>query len=90
MYSSFYTWEENLNKRRARLFEPGSGMFGLPRLDERYAWISMIERLAQGDITKFDDVYQMSVEESYYLLEYWKVRDEWTDDCNKIIAAKQK
>lgn len=65
-------------------------MFGLPRLDERYAWISMIERLAQGDITKFDDVYQMSVEESYYLLEYWKVRDEWTDECNKIIAAKQK
>jgi len=52
-------------------------MFGLPRLDERYAWISMIERLAQGDITKFEDVYQMSVEESYYLLEYWKVRDEW-------------
>lgn len=65
-------------------------MFGLPRLDERYAWISMIERLAQGDITKFDSIYQMSVEESYYLLEYWKVRDEWTDDCNKIIAAKQK
>jgi len=65
-------------------------MFGLPRLDERYAWISMIERLAQGDITKFEDVYQMSVEESYYLLEYWKVRDEWTDECNKIIAAKKK
>ena len=55
-------------------------MFGLPRLDERYAWISMIERLAQGDITK----------ESYYLLEYWKVRDEWTEECNKIMANKKK
>ena len=59
-------------------------------MDERYSWIAMIERLAGGDITKFDAVYQMSVEESYYLMEYWKVRDEWTDECNKIIANKKK
>ncbi len=64
-------------------------MFGLPRLDERYSWISMIERLAQGDFTKFDCIYQMSVEESYYLLEYWKVRDEWTEECNKILSKKK-
>jgi len=71
------------------LFEASSGTFGLPNLDPRYSWISMIDRLANGDVTKYDSVYEITMEEAYLSMEYWKVRDEWVEECNKIISKRK-
>lgn len=42
----------------------------------KYRWIAFIDRLANGDITKHDEVYRRNYIETLNLLSWWKVRDE--------------
>jgi hypothetical protein len=42
----------------------------------RWRWISFIDRLTGGDITKTDEVYKRNYIETLNLLSFWKKRDD--------------
>jgi hypothetical protein len=47
-------------------------------------WFSVVEKLALGDITKFDDVYKQNYILALNLLAYWRLRDkEWEKQQRK-------
>lgn len=50
-----------------------------PQFDSRWKWFSIIERLAQGDITKFEDVYKQTYISSLNLLSYWKEKSDYEE-----------
>lgn len=41
----------------------------------RWNWFGMIEKLAKGDITKFDDIYKQNFILCLNLLSFWSERD---------------
>ena len=43
----------------------------------------MVDRLAGGDITKHDLIYERNYIECLNLLSYWKQRDRFIEDQNK-------
>jgi hypothetical protein len=56
---------------------------GQVSLDDRWGWMSMIDRLSGGDITKHDLVYDRNYIECLNLLSYWKEKDEYMEEMNK-------
>lgn len=53
----------------------------------RWSWFAMIEKLANGDITKFDEVTDQNFITCLNLLSYWKERElelKRIEDNNKI------
>ncbi len=48
-----------------------------------YKWMIIVERLAQGDITKFDAVYKQNFIGCLNLLSYWKDRDKELERMRK-------
>jgi hypothetical protein len=44
--------------------------------DSKYRWVSFIDRLSNGDITKHDEIYSRNYIETLNLLSWWKTRDE--------------
>lgn len=42
----------------------------------KYRWIAFMDRLADGDITKHDEIYRRNYLETLNLLSWWKVRDD--------------
>ena len=56
---------------------------GQVSLDDRWGWMSMIDRLSGGDITKHDLVYDRNYIECLNLLSYWKEKDEYVEVMNK-------
>lgn len=42
----------------------------------RWSWFALIERLANGDITKFDSVAEQNFILALNLLSFWKETDE--------------
>ncbi len=51
---------------------------------ERWGWFGIIEKLAQGDVTKFDEVTNQNFILCLNLLSYWKERDAIQQSINKI------
>ena len=58
-------------------------------LDPIYDEIAMIDRLANGDITKYESVKQVSYIECLNTLAYWNARDEAIEISRNIENAKQ-
>jgi hypothetical protein len=56
---------------------------GQVSLDDRWGWMSMVDRLSGGDITKHDLVYDRNYIECLNLLSYWKEKDEYMEEMNK-------
>jgi hypothetical protein len=56
---------------------------GQVSLDDRWGWMSMVDRLSGGDITKHDLVYDRNYIECLNLLSYWKEKDEYVEEMNK-------
>ena len=46
-------------------------------MDDRWKWVSIVEKLADGDITKFDKVYKVSYISALNTLSYWHERDQY-------------
>ena len=42
----------------------------------RWNWFGMIEKLAKGDITKFDEIYKQNFILCLNLLSFWSERDK--------------
>lgn len=49
----------------------------------RWKWFSLIEKMAQGDITKFEEVYKQNFISALNLLSFWKERDEYLREVEK-------
>lgn len=44
-------------------------------LDDKWVWFGIIEKLALGDITKFEEVYKQNYISALNLLMYWKEKE---------------
>jgi hypothetical protein len=53
-------------------------------MDNRWGWISMIDRLSNGDITKHDEIYDRNYIECLNILSFWSERDRYMEQMNNI------
>ena len=53
-------------------------------MDNRWGWISMMDRLSNGDITKHDEIYERNYIECLNLLSFWSERDRHMEQMNNI------
>ena len=53
----------------------------------RFSWFAMYEKLAGGDITKFDEIGEQTFIGCLNLLSYWKERD---DEIKRLQDQKKK
>ena len=51
-------------------------------------WVAMVDRLANGDITKYDAIYKLSYTECFSTMAYWYHRDKNIEQINKAMARK--
>ena len=49
----------------------------------RWSWLAVIEKLAKGDITKFDSVCEQNFISCLNLLAYWLERDKKIEQMEK-------
>lgn len=49
----------------------------------RWSWFAIVEKLANGDITKFDAIYRQNIILALDLLSYWKERDAYRAELMK-------
>ena len=54
-----------------------------PKFSDRWKWFSIIERLAGGDITKFNEVYKVTYISALNTLSYWHERDQYQERLRK-------
>tara|TARA_R110000824_G_scaffold93894_2_gene226986 strand:+ start:781 stop:1044 length:264 start_codon:yes stop_codon:yes gene_type:complete len=54
-----------------------------PKFSDRWKWFSIIERLAKGDVTKFEKVYAITYITALNTLSYWKERDDYQERLQK-------
>lgn len=59
-------------------------------MDKRWAWMSVIDRLTDGDITKDEEVFKLAYTHCLTRLEYFKEKDEYIEKCNRANEAKNK
>jgi len=57
---------------------------GQVSIDDRWSWISMIDRLSDGDITKHEAIYEKNYIECLNLLSYWHEKDAYMEKMNNI------
>lgn len=53
-------------------------------------FVAMVDRLSGGDITKDEMVLKMTYIDCLQRLLYYKLRDEYTEEMNKINAKLNK
>jgi hypothetical protein len=54
-----------------------------PKFSDRWKWFSIIERLAKGDVTKFEEVYAITYITALNTLSYWHEKDEYQQRLQK-------
>jgi len=57
---------------------------GKVSIDERWGWLSMVDRLSSGDITKHENIYERNYIECLNLLSYWHEKDKYMEQMNNI------
>lgn len=50
-----------------------------PEFSGRWKWFSIIERLSNSDITKFEEVYKQTYISCLNLLSYWKEKEDYQE-----------
>jgi len=58
-------------------------------MPEELNWMAFIDRLADGDITKHEKVYNINYIEALNLMAYWHHRDKYIAQMNKAINNKK-
>jgi hypothetical protein len=53
-------------------------------MDNRWGWVSMMDRLSNGDITKHDAIYERNYIECLNILSYWHEKDRYMEQMNNI------
>lgn len=57
---------------------------GQVTMNEKWQWISMVDRLSNGDITKHTEIYEMNYVYCLNILSYWYERDTYNEQINNI------
>ena len=78
---------EDLFNRAGQSQQLGFGEISFP---EQFNWISYIDRLAGGDFSKYDIIYEKSYEESLSYLFYKHSVDKYTEQINKRAELRYK
>lgn len=52
-------------------------------MDNKWSWLSMVDRLSNSDITKHDLVYERNYIECLNLLSYWHEKDQYMEEMNR-------
>jgi len=92
----FFNFDTFIQREYRGLYErrtKGDGTDWRPgdyELDSRWNWFALVERLAGGDITKFDEIYEKNYIECLNLISYWKEKDHYVDSINKRQLQQQK
>lgn len=88
----------NYNNWHSIILSSYSGLFGIsnsnddeedtkqvsgPKMDDRWRWYSIVEKLAGGDITKFDEIYKQSYINCLNLLSYWKEKNDYEESVRR-------
>lgn len=68
----------------------GEGEVGTPTIPNKWAYIAMIDRLANGDATKHNDVYEMNFIYCLNILGYYHDRDAYVEQMNKRQEKRRK
>jgi hypothetical protein len=63
---------------------------GQVEIDPRFTWLSMVDRLSGGDLTKHDSIYERNWIECLNLLSFWNERDKFIEHQNKQQQLKSK
>lgn len=56
---------------------------GSVSIDNKWNWLSMVDRLSGGDITKHDLIYDRNYIECLNLLSYWHEKDKYMEQINQ-------
>ena len=59
-------------------------------MPEELNFIAMVDRLANGDITKHHQIYETNYIECLNLMAYWYYRDKQIEQANKAAARQRK
>jgi hypothetical protein len=87
----------NYNNWNTIILSSYSGLFGTsnsndedepkqvsgPKMDDRWRWYSIVERLAEGDIRRFDEIYKQSYINCLNLLSYWKEKNDYEESVRR-------
>jgi hypothetical protein len=57
---------------------------GQVQMDSKWGWVSMVDRLSNGDITKHEQIYELNYIECLNVLAYWKEKDDYMNEMNNI------
>lgn len=60
---------------------------GIP---EQFDWIALINRLANDDVTKHNEIYKLNYMECLNNLAFWCYRDKYNEKLRKAHEAQQK
>jgi len=86
-YRGFYEWEKLIFINYEIIFSlPTSAQTNRVAVDEmpeHLNWIAMVDRLANGDITKYEAIYNLSYAECLTTMAYWHHRDKYNNNINK-------
>lgn len=69
-YSSLFKGEDE----NEAINEPSA-----PKFSDRWQWFSIIERLACGDITKFEEVYKVPYITALNTLSFWHEKEQYQE-----------
>lgn len=56
---------------------------GAVKMDSQFNWISFVDRLANGDITKYDLIYEMNYETCMFKMLYEHHKDKYHKEINR-------
>jgi hypothetical protein len=84
-FQFFFEWEQYINEQYSALFirKDNGGGIATVEIDERYTWISMVDRLAGGDITKYEQIYEQNYINVLNILSFYREKDNYIESINK-------
>ena len=91
-FRGFYAWEKVIQHNYEMLFSrPTPDQVSRVKVDKMpddLDWISIVDRLADGDITKHNEIYKKNYVECLNLMAYWHHRDRYFDQINRANQRK--
>jgi len=57
-------------------------------IPEDLNWVAFVDKLANGDITKHEQIYETNYIEALNLMAYWHHRDKYIEQINRAINKR--
>ena len=96
-YRGFYSWEKMITFNYQIIFERatpeqqnGVKVPAKDRIPDELNWVALVNRLANDDITKHKDIYELNYEQCLIQLAWWHHRDKYAAQVQRQIERKNK